>query len=344
LGNITTNYLLSTNYSIATNYLIGSFPIQTISDLFISGSVLNITNGIGVTLTGANNGATNIVNALMLGVNLQSTRMQGNSVLGSLASTNVLGVGSLGAGVVVTNSRLTNLLIASIPTPGESGGILNTQLVNIINNKIFNRTNSGINVQITNVLDLTIANIVNWQAVASSADGSHLAAADNGGFIFISTNSGATWFATGAPGTNWSALAMSADGSQLTAAVNGGLIYSSTDSGASWFPDNVPASNWRAVATSASGADLVAVVYGGVLYTEQSPASPPVPALQINVANGNVVLNWTAGANNIVLQQSSNNMGTVWQDLPTTPIVINGQNQVTLPISTGPCLYRLKQP
>ena len=140
---------------------------------------------------------------------------------------------------------------------------------------------------------------------------------------------------------------MSADGSQLTAAVNGGLIYSSTDSGASWTAANVHASNWRVVTTSANGAELVAVVHGGVLYTEQSPIvtpqAVPMPALQIQVANGNVVLSWPAGATNVVLQQSSNITGTVWGDLPTSPVVTNGQNQVNLPMSTGQCLYRLKQ-
>lgn len=140
---------------------------------------------------------------------------------------------------------------------------------------------------------------------------------------------------------------MSADGSQLTAAASGGLIYSSTNSGASWIAANVPASNWRALATSANGADLVAVVYGGVLYTGQSPVvtpqTVPVPPLQIQAANGNVVLSWTAGATNVVLQQCSNLIGAVWGDLPATSVVTNGQNEVILTNTVGIDFYRLKQ-
>jgi hypothetical protein len=162
--------------------------------------------------------------------------------------------------------------------------------------------------------------------------------------IYVSTNSGAVWIATSAPSTNWSALAMSADGSQLTAAVNGGSIYSSTDSGASWAAANVPAANWKAVATSANGAALVAVVHGGVIYTGQSSGISSPPALRIQLANGKVVLSWAATATNLVLQQSSNLAGIVWGDMPTTPLLTNGQNQVTLPMTAGPCLYRLKQP
>jgi hypothetical protein len=137
---------------------------------------------------------------------------------------------------------------------------------------------------------------------------------------------------------------MSADGTQLTAVVNGGVIYSSSDSGASWAAANVPAANWRAVATSANGAALVAVVHGGVIYTGQSSGITSPPALQIQLANGNVVLSWAAGATNVVLQQNTNLAGVVWSDMPTTPLVTHGQNQVTLPLSAGPCLYRLKQP
>ena len=138
---------------------------------------------------------------------------------------------------------------------------------------------------------------------------------------------------------------MSADGSQLVAAVNGGLLYTSSDFGTTWNAANVPASSWSAVATSANGAELVAVVDGGVIYTQQSSVQPTtVPPLQIQVANGNVILSWPATANNCVLQQNSNLMGTAWQDVPATPVVTDGQNQVTLPMTAGPCIYRLMHP
>ena len=85
----------------------------------------------------------------------------------------------------------------------------------------------------------------NWQSVAASADGSILVAAVGRqvavgnliGGIFVSTNSGAAWFQTSAPGTNfYISVVASADGTKLAAnyinhnAVNGG-IYRSTDTG-----------------------------------------------------------------------------------------------------------------
>jgi hypothetical protein len=342
----------SSSHAVATNL----FSTSLTGTTAISSNIVKINNSIGINVIGATITGTNLANVIAGGgVLVQGSNT--NAFEGDPVPTLALGTNLLAVGSVIPNSTDLNLQTFYLTVPDITGVVItntlsvnNITLTNLLTNSV-----SDIHMGISNVLNLNvvIANIrQSWSAVASSADGSHLAAAVNGGLIYISTNSGTTWFATSAPSTNWSALVMSADGSQLTAAVNGGLIYSSTDSGASWVAANVPVSNWRAVATSADGAEMVAVVHGGVLYTEQSPlgATPHtmaiamVPALQIQVANGNVVLSWAAGATNVVLQQSSNIMGTVWGDLPTTPVVTNGQNQVTLPMSTGNCLYRLKQP
>lgn len=104
-----------------------------------------------------------------------------------------------------------------------------------------------------------------WTALASSADGSQLVGAVNGGFIQISTDSGATWLPHGVS-TNWSAVASSVDGVKLAAAVNGGFIYTSTDSGTTWSPRGASA-NWYDIACSADGSKLAAVVNGGYIYT-----------------------------------------------------------------------------
>jgi hypothetical protein len=53
----------------------------------------------------------------------------------------------------------------------------------------------------------------------------------NGGSIYTSTDSGATWTAqANAPSTSWSSIASSADGTRLVAVVNGGKIYTSSTS------------------------------------------------------------------------------------------------------------------
>jgi hypothetical protein len=67
-----------------------------------------------------------------------------------------------------------------------------------------------------------------WSSVASSADGTQLAAADSGygdGLIYSSTNAGAAWMAAAAPINYWTSIASSADGSKLAAAAYPGGIY-----------------------------------------------------------------------------------------------------------------------
>ncbi len=124
---------------------------------------------------------------------------------------------------------------------------------------------------------LTSAPHLYWSSVASSADGTKLAAATPGSrfnlpTIYTSTNSGADWSATPVPNEWWNSIASSADGTTLVAVGDAyvtmgdmtsdtfGLIYTSTNSGASWIkasgvPTNI---NWTLVATSADGTKQVA--------------------------------------------------------------------------------------
>jgi hypothetical protein len=64
--------------------------------------------------------------------------------------------------------------------------------------------------------------------VASSADGTKLVAVANlfpdGGYIYTSADSGATWTQTGTQ-QDWSSVASSADGTKLVAVANAGYIY-----------------------------------------------------------------------------------------------------------------------
>ncbi|MFM8880598.1 MAG: tandem-95 repeat protein, partial [Verrucomicrobiota bacterium] len=107
-----------------------------------------------------------------------------------------------------------------------------------------------------------------WQAIAASANGSKLAAAVDGGKIYTSSDSGATWSAGGSSDRNWQAIASSADGAKLVAVVDAGQIWTSTDSGANWAASaNAGTRNWKSVASSADGQNLVAADYSGKLYT-----------------------------------------------------------------------------
>src|SRR4030095_16796304 len=112
---------------------------------------------------------------------------------------------------------------------------------------------------------------LNWQSVASSADGAQLVAVVHGGLIYTSTDSGATWTAraTSLGNQNWWSVASSSDGNKLVAAVAGGRLYTSGDSGQTWSARDPPR-NWSAVASSADGSKLVAVVLDGLIYTSSN--------------------------------------------------------------------------
>ncbi|WP_395753590.1 autotransporter-associated beta strand repeat-containing protein [Prosthecobacter sp.] len=115
-----------------------------------------------------------------------------------------------------------------------------------------------------------------WTSIASSADGTKLAAVTNGGMIYTSTDSGAIWTARESD-RNWKSIASSADGSKLAAVVNGGQIYTSTDSGASWTARD-SSRDWQSITSSADGSKLAAVHLGfiytstnsGISWTQQS--------------------------------------------------------------------------
>jgi hypothetical protein len=112
-----------------------------------------------------------------------------------------------------------------------------------------------------------------WFAVASSADGTRLAAAALSGAIYTSTNAGASWLSNNVPALNWRSLASSADGTRLVAASAQGIYISqpppalsialTSDSLAlSWPSTTLPfflqqncdlaTSNWKAVSNSPS--------------------------------------------------------------------------------------------
>ncbi|HTV43436.1 MAG TPA: WD40 repeat domain-containing protein [Candidatus Sulfotelmatobacter sp.] len=149
-----------------------------------------------------------------------------------------------------------------------------------------------------------------WTSIASSSDGTRLAAA--GGIVMLSTNSGATWtranaastaivvsssdgtkFAAAGPSggsqieTNvgdifyldysspdetWESLACSSNGAVLAGAVSGGEIYISADSGITWAA-TASTQTWRRVTVSADGSTLAAVVYGGGIYVSTNLGS-----------------------------------------------------------------------
>ena len=105
----------------------------------------------------------------------------------------------------------------------------------------------------------------NWFGVASSADGTNLIAGTIGGQLYTSIDSGVTWTAREST-RNWLGVASSADGTKLIAAARGGQLYTSIDSGVTWTAREA-SRNWLGVASSVDGTKLIAADQGGRLYT-----------------------------------------------------------------------------
>jgi hypothetical protein len=103
-----------------------------------------------------------------------------------------------------------------------------------------------------------------WTDVASSSDGTKLAAVVDGGQIYTSIDSGVSW-SPQETNRSWSGIASSSDGTKLVAVVSGGQIYTSTNSGVSWTARDSNRA-WKAVASSSNGTNLAAVAGGGQIY------------------------------------------------------------------------------
>ena len=140
-----------------------------------------------------------------------------------------------------------------------------------------------------------------WTSIASSSDGSKLAAVvnnwDGTGSIHTSADSGATWTERTAAGSrNWYSIASSSDGTKLAAVEigdgSGGSIHTSQDSGATWTEQTAAGQrNWTSIASSSDGTKLAAAAVGGTIHlaTLQQPTLSSdlaqSGALQLSPAN-----------------------------------------------------------
>ena len=113
-----------------------------------------------------------------------------------------------------------------------------------------------------------------WYYIASSSDGTKLAAVVFGGGIYTNANSGAgAWTQTSAAPTDWRSIASSSDGTKLVAGAGGVLcgIYTNANSGAGvWTRQTggLPTiASWSSIASSSDGTKLAAVWRGGGIYT-----------------------------------------------------------------------------
>jgi DNA-binding beta-propeller fold protein YncE len=193
---------------------------------------------------------------------------------------------------------------SSIASSADGSKLVAASGVNGNHGFIFISTNSGAawTVTATNIfLGLTARP---WVSVASSADGSKLAAVSD------------------------------------EAAAPYGVVITSTNSGATWTTNTVPFLEWSAVALSADGAKLVATVgapsVGSIIYVSQTT---PAPVLNLSASDN--VISWIIPSLDFTLQQSPDLMN--WTDVTNQPVLnlTNLQNQVVLPPSDGNSFFRL---
>ena len=113
----------------------------------------------------------------------------------------------------------------------------------------------------------TSAGMDAWVAVASSSDGSKLIAQSESA-IYTSNDSGESWTIQKSATDQWTALASSSDGTKLTAVERNGFIYTSTDSGVTWVEQaSADIRNWTALESSSDGTRLVSAAWGGYICT-----------------------------------------------------------------------------
>jgi hypothetical protein len=94
--------------------------------------------------------------------------------------------------------------------------------------------------------------------VASSANGTILAAVNlSASQIYVSSSSGVTWRTYG-PVASWRGVACSADGTKMAASTFEGAIYTSTNSGVTWAVTSAPSNSWDSMASSANATKLAA--------------------------------------------------------------------------------------
>ncbi len=255
--------------SINPTNLAGTIPDARLSAnvALQSDAVLNFAGSVGATnFIGAGHGLTNVPGAFFW-VTVSGSSAQANPNVGYICTNNVTPVTiTLPASPSVGDTY-------KVAGVGDAGWIVaqntNQQILagNLSSSVGQSWTASG-------------PGNANWTAIACSADGTKMAAAISGGYIYTSTNSGSTWTnQSGSSGAaDWSALASSADGTHLIAAAGyspylaeSGDVYVSGNSGVSW-TEALGSAAWSGVACSADGTKMAAVDHGGAIYTNYGSA------------------------------------------------------------------------
>jgi hypothetical protein len=184
----------------------------------------------------------------------------------------------------VKTSAPTNVYWQSIASSADGTKLAAVAAAAVDGGGIWISSNSG-----TNWAQASDLPVADWCSVASSSNGTTLVAAaaevfigdsPYPGGIWISTDTGAAWTQTGAPGAYWTSIASSSDGTKLEAVDDygwsSGGIWSSSNSGTNWvqiaaqgldWVSTLSSSSWYCIASSSDGTKLAAGINGGGIWT-----------------------------------------------------------------------------
>lgn len=125
----------------------------------------------------------------------------------------------------------------------------------------------------SNWSDFTPVSSVDWSAIALSANGDYMVAAESSvaGYIFLSEDQGATWNGIGSPGVDWRHVAVANNGNIIGSGVSGYstavYVRKDTGSGFDWYNTGVGGGIEKPVDISDDGARLIFAETSGYIYT-----------------------------------------------------------------------------
>lgn len=112
---------------------------------------------------------------------------------------------------------------------------------------------------LTSAITPEVGPVGRWVASSISRNGNSFVVADQGGYLYRSTDSGKNWARIGGnTARNWSSLAQSDNGLTIFATVAGGRIHKSLDGGATWSQTGNE-ENWRSISCSGTCEFIIAV-------------------------------------------------------------------------------------
>lgn len=104
-----------------------------------------------------------------------------------------------------------------------------------------------------------------WSSIASSYDGKRLTACVRDGYIYTSSDYGATWKERTAAGSRyWCSISSSSDGSVIVAGANSKYLYVSKDYGETWEEKTTSQNStgyWASIAVSSNAEKIIACYY-----------------------------------------------------------------------------------